>query len=281
MTEVRPSRQLRRSRSAAPRARRRRVGSRLLGTFLPRLICRAGHSAGMGIRRCARLAPAYVAKPTTVVMAIPHVITDPAFLKRHRRHAGGGGRGPRHRAGLRHHHRPADGTQPMFERAIRHYVNGFYAMPMIVVLPLFSLWFGYSRRDAHRHHHLRRDILHHRQCRRRRALGAARISRGRALVPLRPPAHAGRDRAAGVDALSAGRFPARRRPRADRRGGGGIFPLDRRARLLHSLQFALLSSQRSLRRRAVARRLRRRLRVAGELVHAAFHAVVRRDEQTD
>ena len=30
------------------------------------------------------------------------------------------------------------------ERAIRHYVNGFYAMPMIVVLPLFSLWFGYS-----------------------------------------------------------------------------------------------------------------------------------------
>ncbi len=31
-----------------------------------------------------------------------------------------------------------------FERAIRHYINGFYAMPMIVVLPLFSLWFGYS-----------------------------------------------------------------------------------------------------------------------------------------
>ncbi len=26
------------------------------------------------------LAPAYVAKPTTVVMAIPRVITDPAFL---------------------------------------------------------------------------------------------------------------------------------------------------------------------------------------------------------
>jgi NitT/TauT family transport system permease protein len=32
----------------------------------------------------------------------------------------------------------------MMERAIRHYVNGFYAVPMIVVLPLFSLWFGYS-----------------------------------------------------------------------------------------------------------------------------------------
>ena len=36
------------------------------------------------------------------------------------------------------------GRSPAVERGIRHYVNGFYAMPMIVVLPLFSLWFGYS-----------------------------------------------------------------------------------------------------------------------------------------
>ena len=36
------------------------------------------------------------------------------------------------------------GRSPTFERMIRLYVNGFYAMPMIVVLPLFSLWFGYS-----------------------------------------------------------------------------------------------------------------------------------------
>jgi NitT/TauT family transport system permease protein len=36
------------------------------------------------------------------------------------------------------------GRSPTLERVIRHYVNGFYAMPMIVVLPLFSLWFGYS-----------------------------------------------------------------------------------------------------------------------------------------
>jgi len=36
------------------------------------------------------------------------------------------------------------GRSPALEKAIRHYVNGFYAMPMIVVLPLFSLWFGYS-----------------------------------------------------------------------------------------------------------------------------------------
>src|SRR4029079_8840854 len=36
------------------------------------------------------------------------------------------------------------GRSTAFDRAIRHYVNGFYAMPMIVVLPVFSLWFGYS-----------------------------------------------------------------------------------------------------------------------------------------
>jgi ABC-type nitrate/sulfonate/bicarbonate transport system permease component len=90
------------------------------------------------------LAPAYVAKPSTVVMAIPRVITDPAFL---------GATGQTLLAvaeglavalvigtiiGL------LMGRSAMLERAIRHYVNGFYAVPMIVVLPLFSLWFGYS-----------------------------------------------------------------------------------------------------------------------------------------
>jgi ABC-type nitrate/sulfonate/bicarbonate transport system permease component len=90
------------------------------------------------------LAPAYVAKPSTVVAAIPRVITDPAFL---------GATGATLVAvaeglaialvfgtmiGL------LMGRSPTLERGIRHYVNGFYAMPMIVVLPLFSLWFGYS-----------------------------------------------------------------------------------------------------------------------------------------
>ena len=27
---------------------------------------------------------------------------------------------------------------------LRHYVGGFYAVPMVVALPLFSLWFGYT-----------------------------------------------------------------------------------------------------------------------------------------
>jgi NitT/TauT family transport system permease protein len=36
------------------------------------------------------------------------------------------------------------GRSPITDRVLRHYVNGFYAVPMIVILPLFSLWFGYS-----------------------------------------------------------------------------------------------------------------------------------------
>jgi ABC-type nitrate/sulfonate/bicarbonate transport system permease component len=119
------------------------LASRLFGTFVPRLLC------GLVILLVwefvvRALAPAYVAKPTTVVMAIPRVMTDPAFLQ---------ATGATLTAvaegliialvfgtiiGL------LMGRAPMFERAIRHYVNGFYAVPMIVVLPLFSLWFGYS-----------------------------------------------------------------------------------------------------------------------------------------
>jgi NitT/TauT family transport system permease protein len=36
------------------------------------------------------------------------------------------------------------GRSPLVDRMIRVYVNGFNALPMIIVLPLFSLWFGYT-----------------------------------------------------------------------------------------------------------------------------------------
>jgi NitT/TauT family transport system permease protein len=119
------------------------LGSRLFGTALPRLIC--GLVILLAWEFVVRaLAPGYVAKPTTVVMAVPHVITDPAFLKATAASltAVAGGLAIAlvfgTIVGL------LMGRMPMFERAIRHYVNGFYAVPMIVVLPLFSLWFGYS-----------------------------------------------------------------------------------------------------------------------------------------
>ena len=89
-------------------------------------------------------APAYVAKPTTVVLAIPRVIVDPAFLTATGQTLTAVAEGLAIALvagtviGL------LMGRSAGFERAIRHYINGFYAMPMIVVLPLFSLWFGYS-----------------------------------------------------------------------------------------------------------------------------------------
>jgi ABC-type nitrate/sulfonate/bicarbonate transport system permease component len=90
------------------------------------------------------LAPAFVAKPSSVLAVAPQVLADPVF----------------HRAlgstllavteglaislvlgtliGL------AIGRVPAFEKAVQQHINFFFAMPMIVVLPLFSLWFGYS-----------------------------------------------------------------------------------------------------------------------------------------
>ncbi|HZT26271.1 MAG TPA: ABC transporter permease [Pseudolabrys sp.] len=123
---------------AAPRKK-----SALADTFLPRLL------AGLGLLVAweavvRAFAPAYVAKPTTVVLAIPRVIVDPAFLTATGQTLAAVAEGlavalvAGTAIGL------LMGRSAGVERGIRHYINGFYAMPMIVVLPLFSLWFGYS-----------------------------------------------------------------------------------------------------------------------------------------
>lgn len=90
------------------------------------------------------LAPAYVAKPTTVIMAIPKVIVDPSFLTATVATLSAVAEGLAIALLAGTIIGVLMGRSPMFERGIRHYVNGFYAVPMIVVLPLFSLWFGYS-----------------------------------------------------------------------------------------------------------------------------------------
>ena len=115
----------------------------LFATFIPRLI--TGLVILLAWEFVVRaLAPAYVAKPTTVVMAIPKVLSDPVFLAATAATLTAVAEGLAIALlfgiviGL------LMGRSPMMERAIRHYVNGFYAVPMIVVLPLFSLWFGYS-----------------------------------------------------------------------------------------------------------------------------------------
>lgn len=120
-----------------------RTATLLNGNFLPRFV------AGLAILLAWELvvraaAPAYVAKPTTVVLAIPRVITDPAFLQAFGSTLLAVAEGLAITLvagtviGL------AMGRSNTIDRVIRVYINGFNAMPMIIVLPLFSLWFGYS-----------------------------------------------------------------------------------------------------------------------------------------
>jgi ABC-type nitrate/sulfonate/bicarbonate transport system permease component len=116
---------------------------RLRTTFLPRLV--TGIALLLVWEFVVRaLAPAYVAKPSTVVMAIPRVITDPAFLKATGATLTAVAEGLAVALVFGTIIGLLIGRSTAFDRAVRHYVNGFYAMPMIIVLPLFSLWFGYS-----------------------------------------------------------------------------------------------------------------------------------------
>jgi ABC-type nitrate/sulfonate/bicarbonate transport system permease component len=89
-------------------------------------------------------APPYVAKPSTVAMAIPRVIVDPAFIEAARVTLTAVAEGLAIALVFGTIIGLTMGRSVVAERSLRHYVNGFYAVPMIVVLPLLSLWFGYS-----------------------------------------------------------------------------------------------------------------------------------------
>jgi NitT/TauT family transport system permease protein len=126
-----------------PAKRKTEAATSRSGTFLPRLI------TGLAIAATWEFvvrgfAPGYVAKPTTVITAIPHVITDPEFLAATGQTLAAVAEGLAIALIAGTVVGMLMGRSVMLERVIRHYVNGFYAMPMIIVLPLFSLWFGYS-----------------------------------------------------------------------------------------------------------------------------------------
>jgi ABC-type nitrate/sulfonate/bicarbonate transport system permease component len=89
-------------------------------------------------------APAYVAKPSGVIAAIPRVIVDPAFLEATLITLTAVAEGLAIAVVVGIVIGLAMGRSDTADRSLRHYVNGFNAVPMIVVLPLFSLWFGYS-----------------------------------------------------------------------------------------------------------------------------------------
>ena len=119
------------------------VVSRWNGAALPRLATGIVLLAlWEGIVRL--FAPAYVAKPTTVLMAFPSVISDPKFLQATLVTLTAVAEGLAIAMVIGTIVGLLIGRSPTADRALRHYVNGFYAVPMIIVLPLFSLWFGYS-----------------------------------------------------------------------------------------------------------------------------------------
>lgn len=127
--------------TAAPKARP--LSERVLDTFMPRLI------TGLTLLLIWELvvrnfAPPYVAKPTTVLLSIPKVIVDPVFLTATGNTLAAVAQGLALALVFGTIIGLAMGRSAMFEKSLRLYINGFYAMPMIVVLPLFSLWFGYS-----------------------------------------------------------------------------------------------------------------------------------------
>jgi ABC-type nitrate/sulfonate/bicarbonate transport system permease component len=119
------------------------LDGRLFGTFVPRLI--TGLTIVLVWEFVVRaFAPAYVAKPSTVLMAIPRVLVDPAFLKATGATVVAVTQGLAIALVFGIVIGVLMGRSQNFDRAIRHYINGFNAIPMIIVLPLFSLWFGYS-----------------------------------------------------------------------------------------------------------------------------------------
>jgi ABC-type nitrate/sulfonate/bicarbonate transport system permease component len=113
------------------------------GTFVPRLI------TGLGIVFVWEIvvrafAPAYVAKPSAVILVIPKVLSDPTFQKALGSTLSAVAEGLAITIVIGTVLGLLMGRSPTFDRVFRVYVNGFNAMPMIIVLPLFSLWFGYS-----------------------------------------------------------------------------------------------------------------------------------------
>jgi ABC-type nitrate/sulfonate/bicarbonate transport system permease component len=90
------------------------------------------------------LAPPYVAKPSGIVLALPKVLVDPAFWTATGQTLAAVAEGLVLAVVLGTLIGLAIGRSVTVDRMLRHYMDGFNAMPMVVVLPLVSLWFGYT-----------------------------------------------------------------------------------------------------------------------------------------
>ena len=89
-------------------------------------------------------APDFVAKPSGIIAAIPSVITSPSFLEAAWITIAATAEGLVAALILGTALGLFVGRSVIADRALRLWVNSFNAMPMIVALPLMSLWFGYT-----------------------------------------------------------------------------------------------------------------------------------------
>lgn len=90
------------------------------------------------------LAPAYVAKPTGIVTVIARVISDPQFLAAAWATLSAVAKGLAVSIVLGTAVGFTMGRVELVERGLRYYVNSLFATPMVAILPLVTLWFGYS-----------------------------------------------------------------------------------------------------------------------------------------
>ena len=91
-----------------------------------------------------RFAPSYVATPLGVAAAFPSVVVSAPFLAALGQTLGAVAEGLVIAFAFGTFVGLLMGRSALGERLLRHYINACYAMPMLVVLPLFSLWFGYT-----------------------------------------------------------------------------------------------------------------------------------------
>lgn len=89
-------------------------------------------------------APAYVARPSGVIAVLPSVITSGAFLSAAAATLGSVIEGLAIALALGIGVGIAMGRSFVVDRLIRYYVFGLFAMPMVAILPLITLWFGYT-----------------------------------------------------------------------------------------------------------------------------------------
>jgi ABC-type nitrate/sulfonate/bicarbonate transport system permease component len=89
-------------------------------------------------------APGFVARPLNVAKVIPDVLTDPDFIDAAKSTLFAVVQGLAIALVFGTIVGVAMGRVKVFDRLLNMYINGFYTMPMVAVLPLLTIWFGYE-----------------------------------------------------------------------------------------------------------------------------------------